>query len=137
MIMERRARAAQATLDKFKDKPFKFGKYDCGQMVRFHLRCIGRPVKSAKAGSYHSLLGAQRALKRLGYESLIDLMDAHFPRIAPAAAVVGDVIAMPGLEGPGALTVAVGNGRVLGYHEDAVGAVILQPSDYVAAWRVL
>lgn len=128
--------AAQATLDKFKDRPFKFGKYDCGQMVRFHLRAVGRPIKSAKAGSYHSLLGAKRALRRLGHESLLDLMDAHFPRIPPAAAVVGDVIAMPGMEGPGALAVRLTNGRVLCYAEGAEGAIVGQPQEFVAAWRV-
>ncbi len=63
-------------------------------------------------------------------------MDDHFERVPPAAAWTGDVIAMPGLEGPGALAVALGGGRVLGYHEDAVGAAVLQPSEYVAAWRV-
>jgi hypothetical protein len=136
-MLERRRDAAQKTLDRFKGKPFQLGKNDCGRMVAFHLRAIGRPVKVAKAGSYHSLLGATRALKRLGFASLPDLMDAHFERIPPAAALVGDVVSMPGMEGPGALTVAMGNGRVIGWHEDHVGAVVMQPVETLAAWRII
>lgn len=134
--LERRAAAAQATLDRFKDVPFEFGRRDCAQLVKFHLRRLGHQVRVAKAGSYSSLLGARRALRRLGHADLLELMDARFARIAPAAALVGDVIALPGTDGLGALTVYVGNGRVLGFHEEVVGATVLQPSDYVAAWRV-
>jgi len=36
----------------------------------------------------------------------------------------------------GALTIAVGNGRVLGFHEDVSVAEILQPVEFVTAWRV-
>jgi hypothetical protein len=82
-------------------------------------------------------LGAKKALKRLGYDTLAEAMDGNgFERIPPAAAVVGDVIEMPGLEGPGALAVALGNGRAVAYHEDAIGAVVVQPSQMLAAWRV-
>ena len=99
---------------------------------------MGRPIKEAsKAGQYHSIAGGVRWLRKMGYDSLIALMDAHFERIAPAAALPGDVIAMPGMEGPGALTIALGEGRVLGYHEDAIGAVVMQPSEYLAAWRIV
>lgn len=135
--IERRVRAAQATLDRFKGKPFKFGTNDCGRMVAFHVRKMGHHPKLAKAGTYASALGARRALERLGFKSLAEVMDAHgFERIPPAAAAVGDVIEMPGLEGPGALGVAIGNGRALAYHEDAVGAVVVQPKEMVTAWRV-
>jgi hypothetical protein len=137
MEMVRRAAAAQATLDKFKGKPFHFGSMDCAQLVAFHLRKMGHKPKLAKAGRYSSALGAKKALKRLGYETLAEAMDGNgFERIPPAAAIVGDVIEMPGLEGPGALAVALGNGRAVAYHEDAIGAVVVQPSQMLAAWRV-
>lgn len=136
--MERRRDAAQATLDRFKDKPFEFGTSDCARLVAFHLRQIGKPVKVAKAGSYKSLLGATRALKRLGFDNLSDLMDSHLERLpAPAFAIAGDVIAMPGEEGPGALSVCMGNGRALGFHADAAGAVIMEPREMLAAWRTI
>lgn len=135
---QKRVAAAARTKAAFEGKKFQFGKHDCGQMVRRHLIHMKTPLKAAaKAGTYHSLKGACAALKRIGYGSLIELMDDNFERIPPASAWPGDVIAMPGLEGPGALAVALGGGRVLGYHEDAAGAVVLQPNEYVAAWRVL
>ncbi|MBU3077710.1 hypothetical protein [Sphingomonas quercus] len=56
--------------------------------------------------------------------------------LAPVAAVVGDVLMADGDPGTGALQVALGNGRVFGYHVDAKGACVLQPVAYVAGWRV-
>jgi hypothetical protein len=134
-----RVAAAQKTRDHFWGKEFTWGKRDCAQMVAWHCRAMGVPVKqAAKAGSYHSLVGAQRALKRLGYETLADMADAHFERIAPAQAWPGDLIELPAEDrNPlGCLTVALTNGRVLGYVDGGLGAAVLQPSEYVAAWRV-
>ena len=135
--LERRRRAAQATVDRFKGVPFEYGKNDCVRMAAFVLRQLGHRPKLAKAGSYKSAAGAVRALKRAGYATLAEALDAmNLPRIAPAAALPGDIILVPG-EAPfdGALHVAVGNGRTLAYHEDLIGADILQPTEYIAAWR--
>lgn len=134
--IERRRDAAQATLDRFGDKPFEWGKHDCARMVAFHLRKMGKPVKIAKAGSYRSAKSAQAALKRLGHKTLIEFMDAHFARIPPAAAALGDVVAGPPDHAVGALCVCLGNGRVVGYHESMPGAVVLQPVKITAAWRI-
>jgi hypothetical protein len=135
--MERRRRATEATRDRFRGKPFKFGRFDCGQMTAFHLRAMKKPVRAAKAGRYHSLLGATKALNRLGFRNLSGLMDAHFERIPPAAAALGDVVSIASEEGPGGLFVVIGNGRVFGYHQDALGAEVLQPLEpLLAAWRV-
>jgi len=140
----RRAEAASATKKAFEGKRFKPGKHDCAQMVmKFHLRAMGRPVPHfAQHGPYSSIAGGVRQLRKLGYVDLIAAMDAHFPRIPPARASIGDVIALPGEAGPGAVTVALGNGRVLGYHQEAPGACVLQPTLYHedekghAAWRI-
>jgi len=135
--MTRRVEAAQATLDRFIDKPFTWGKNDCARMVAFHLRKLGHRPALAKAGSYRSALSARAALKRLGHEGLADALDAlGLARIPPAAAVVGDILEIPGSDALGALAVAVGNGRVIGYHEDATGAVVVQPTSFLSAWRV-
>lgn len=137
--LTRRVAAAQKTLDHFKGKPFKFGSRDCARLTSFHCRAMGRPVKAAaRAGSYHSLSGAVRTLKRLGFETLADLADAHFERIPPAATLPGDLIQIPAEDrNPlGCLTVALGNGRVVGFVEGVDGAVVMQPMEFVAAWRV-
>lgn len=141
-LMKKRVDAAQATVDRFQGKPFKLGRFDCAQMVAFHLRRIGRPVKVQKAGTYHSALGAKKALKRLGFDNLTQVADATFPRIPWAAALAGDIVEIPqddagGGEGIGALGVVVGNGRVLVYHPDAAGAVVGELKEANAAWRVI
>ncbi|MCG7350015.1 DUF6950 family protein [Sphingomonas sp. ACRSK] len=134
----RRQHAAQAAVDRFKGQPLAYGKNDCVRLAAFVLRKMGHRPQLAKAGSYSTALGAARALERSGFADLAAAIDAlGLPRIAPAAAWVADLILLPA-EGPfgGALSVAVGNGRVLGYHEDVDGADILQPVKYVVAWRV-
>ncbi len=136
--MLRRQRAAQATVDRFRSVPFAYGKTDCARLAAFVLRQMGYKPGLAKAGSYSSALGAVRALKRLGHDDLPSALDAlSLLRIPPIAALPADLIMLPG-EGAfgGAIAMAVGNGRVLGYHEDLDGADILQPVEFVGAWRL-
>jgi hypothetical protein len=136
--LPRRAAAAQAAVKRFKGVPLAYGKNDCVRMAAFVLRRMGHRPQLGKAGSYRSAPGAVRALRRAGHETLAGALDGlGLVRIAPAAALPGDIVMLPA-EGPfdGSLNIHVGNGRVLGYHEDAVGADILQPVRYLAAWRV-
>ena len=137
--VERRVAAVQATMARFANVAFVWGRIDCAKMVAFHLRQMGhhQGVGMHKAGSYRSALGARRALARAGYGSLSDALDVlGFARLAPAAALPGDIALLPGEDGFDAMCVVVGNGRVFGYHEDAVGAVVLQPARIESAWRV-
>jgi hypothetical protein len=132
-----RVAAAQASLDAWRDKPFKLGKVDCVRFVAFHLRRMGHQVKLPPAGSYGSLLTASRRLAERGHADLPAALDAMgLERIAPAAAWPGDVIALPADSPIGALAVALSNGRVAGFHEDTAGVTVLQPMEFVAAWRV-
>ena len=132
-----RAEAAQKTLDQFKDRPLVYGTRDCVRMAAAHLRRMGHSVKLPAAGSYRSPRSGMKALKERGFDTLAGALDGlGFARIAPAAALVGDIIQMPGNAEIGALAIAMGNGRALSYHEDVVGAVIVQPLETLAAWRV-
>jgi len=134
--LQRRRDAAQATLDRFKDQPFAFGKNDCVRLVAFHLRKLGYRPQLAKAGTYRTALSARRALERAGFGSLAEALDAiGLERIAPAAVIVGDVVQCEGDDELGALAVYVGNGRILGYSEDAAGAVVMQSLKIDLAWR--
>jgi hypothetical protein len=134
---QRKVAAAQATLDRFKDAPLRLGRNDCARMVAFHLRKLGHRIKLPPSGSYASVRSARRELGKLGFDTLEQALDSFgFERIAPAEAVAGDVIMLPANTELGSLTVAMGNGRTCGWHEDAVGAVVLQPLEYVAAWRI-
>lgn len=135
-LLKRKA-AADAVMKRFRGVPFQYGKYDCARLAALVLRKMGHRSPMAKAGIYHSAVGAARAMKRLGHFDLAAAIDGvGLQRIAPAAALPADLVLIPG-EGPfgGALVMAVGNGRVLGYHEDCVGAEVLQPVEYLAAWR--
>lgn len=140
-IMLRRVAAAQATLDRWQGVAFEWGKADCARLVASHLRLLGIRLRIGKAGSYSSALGATRALRRVGFDTLAAVLDGHgLLRIPPAAAVVGDVLLLPGdpddNRGFDALAVALGNGRVLAWHPDAPGAVVCQPVQFDAAWSV-
>lgn len=136
--LEARVAAAQRAHDRFFGMRFKWSTGNCGVMIAWHLRAVGVPIKAAaKAGTYNSLAGAQRALNRLGYATLGEMADAHLERIAPAMALPSDIIEIPAEDrNPlGCLTIALGNGRVLGFI-DVGGCAVLQPHEYVAAWRV-
>lgn len=136
--MIRRQQAAQATIDRFQGKPLSYGRDDCARMTVFCLRKLGVKVSLLKAGVYKSHLSSVRALKKLGHASLSDAVDAlGLPRIAPAMALPGDILALPSASGEDfALAVAVGNGRVLAFWEGS-GSVctVIQPIQYAHAWR--
>lgn len=136
--MVRRTAAAQKTLDTWSKRPMKLGTADCVRMAASHLRLLGYKVRLPNSGSYRTLNSATKALKAAGYKTLEAALDEQgLERIAPAQAIVGDILMLPGVDHLGGLTVALGNGRVVGWHEEVPGgAVVLQPVEYVAAWRV-
>lgn len=138
-VMVARRDAAQATLDRFQDVPHTWGRFDCAKMVAFHLRQLGYRVGISKAGVYSTPLGAKRALVRLGWPTLSHALDEvlQLPRIGFASVIVGDVLQLPSEDGMDALAIALGNGRALGYHPDVAGAVVVQPIEITAAWRVV
>lgn len=127
--------AAQAAVDRFDGQPFAWGKNDCVRLSAFTLRKLGHKPNLARAGSYSSLLGAKRALMRTGFATLDAALDAlGLSRIPPAAAITGDLVGLPGLDDWTALTVALGNGRVLGFMDGRCG--VMQPLTPIVAWRV-
>ena len=136
--MIRRQQAAQAAVDRFKGQSWQLGKNDCVRMAAFVLRKMGHRPQLGKAGSYTIAAGAMLALKRAGHGSLAEALDSlGLERISPAAARIADIVMIPGEEPlDGALTIAVGNGRVLGFHEDVGSAEVMQPVQFIAAWRV-
>jgi len=132
--MLKRQTAAQATLDRFQGKPLKYGKDDCVRMAAFCLRKLGVKTPLIKAGSYTSEIGAARALRKMGYEDVKAAVDAvGLPRIAPAMALAGDILALPSERFGGALFIALGNGRVLGYFDGQFQ--VGEPLIFDAAWR--
>lgn len=138
-----RVEATQKTIDYWLGQDFEWGVADCGQMVGWHLETAGysTPLKDARA--YSTDIGAKRAMKALGADSMEDFIDRlGFERIAPASAIVGDVIGLPGGTEDDqwtALGVHAGQDRILAFAA-AQGEVARvhsgQASVATVAWRV-
>src|SRR3546814_18117193 len=90
--IERRHAATEATLAKYRDQPFKWGRYDCARVIAHQAKKLGHKVSLAKAGSYSRALEEKRALAKVGYTTLSEALDANLPLIAPASALLDDII---------------------------------------------
>lgn len=134
----RRQKAVEATMERFRGKAFAFGSVDCAKVTAFHLKQLGHKVRLSKAGQYKTLIGAQAALRRLGYETLPEAMDGHgFERIPPARALLGDIVSFPCEHPIGALGIVIGNGNMLAFHELHDQPVVMTMSQIDHAWRTL
>ena len=134
----RRQKAVEATMAKFGGKTFYFASVDCANMIAFHLKQFGHKVRLSKAGQYKTLIGAQAALRRLGYDTLPGAMDGHgFERIAPAFALLGDVVSCASEHPIGGLGIVVGGGNMAAFHEDYPGLVVMTMGQIDIAWRAL
>lgn len=138
--MLKRAAATQACMDRFAYKPVEPGVRDCGKLAAHALHKQGRSAKLLNASGHRTWAGALTYLKRTGFASLVDLIDAiGMERIPPAAALPGDIIALPGVEGDEfgcSLAVALDNGRVLALNLQSGQIEPMIPHLFVCAWRV-
>ncbi|HEY0116293.1 MAG TPA: hypothetical protein VGB54_11265 [Allosphingosinicella sp.] len=130
----RRQRALAYLIAKYKGRACDFVGADCIRMSRTHLIKMGRTAPALPR--YRSLAGALRALKDAGFENLTELFDSLLERIPAAAMLPGDLAVMTDGEGIGAAVVNIGNGKVLGWHQDAPEIVIIVAHRIDAAWRV-
>jgi len=139
-----RARAAQACVDTYLGKPQKMGSADCVCLSRKSLHVQGVSVSIMKGERYRSLPDAVRTLKKLGFDTLIEALDAvdGLHRIPPAMAWPGDIFAMPVPDTDPfgcALAVYLGNGKAIGWGGVSNTAGIVKPhmGEALAAWRVI
>lgn len=134
--LELRVAATSATFARFNGQPLILGATDCARMTAFHLKQLGFKPSLLKAGAYSTEAGARRALKRMGVSSLSEIMDRHFPRIAPAEARTGDLLCGPGDGSTGdAMAIRLHRHNALAFLDGVCGEVVIH--DYVAAWRVV
>ena len=136
-----RIAAAESTIARFAGQPFAWGQRDCLRLVAHALRELGHAPPLREAGEYRTLIGAHRALKRTGYASLDAWVDAWgLLRIPPAAALPGDVLALPSeITTIPALALALSNGRAFGFVPQVGGAAVFTLAAGVrplAAWSV-
>ncbi len=136
-----RAAAAESAIARFSGQPFAWGQFDCLRMVSHALRELGHAPPLRMAGKYSTLIGAHRALKRTGFATLHDWVDAWgLKRITPAMALTGDVLALPSqIEAMPALALALQGGRVFVYVPElgtAAAVNLLSTTRPLAAWSV-
>lgn len=141
--MVRRVAAVEATRAKFAGRPFRWGSVDCVKVAMFHLRKMGQQHSFGvhKAGSYRTPLSAKRALARAGHDSVdAALRAAGIVEIAPAMALTGDLLTMPGTEGLDAVCILAGPDLMLGFHEEYMdgGLEMLRIHDWapLTGWRL-
>lgn len=139
--LQRRVAATQATQARFEGKAFDWAKSaTCIHLVRFHAAQMGHQVPIVTR--FRSALGAKKALRDEGVETLAELMDKHFLRIPAAMMRPGDVIAIPGLEGGFDALMIYGQLRaVLGWQEDSPHCQTARLTDegyrlHTGAWRL-
>lgn len=143
-IGERRAAAAKACHDRFVGKAYDpKANRDCIKLAGHSAHKLGRRVSLTKGLRYSTEAGGLRAMRKLGFKSLIEAVDEAFPgrQIPPAMARPGDIIALKTEDANAfgcALAVAFDNGRVIGF-VNGVGAVcrVDDPTAYLAAWKLI
>lgn len=77
----------------YRRRPFEWGKCDCCLFVaNWVQKMCGFDPAAELRGRYHSKLGATRALRRAGFNSISDIADAAFgERVATLALNRGDI----------------------------------------------
>jgi len=144
MNLIHRVEATQQTIDQHFMKPFEWRAEDCAHLVWSHLDSLGIENRRAEGQPYSNYRGAVKALKAMGWTDMRGLLaDHNFEEIAPASAIVGDILAIHSDKKSGpmkyALGVAIGDGRVLAYADngEAGPRCLFGPIDFAThAWRV-
>lgn len=118
---------------KYRGRALDFRDADCIRMVRTYLVALGhRPPKLPK---YGSLMGAKRALKTAGFDTVEALLDSILPRRpAPAFRQFGDLVLMAGDQGLDSVTICIGH-KVMGWWEGECRTDII-PIEVKAAYCV-
>jgi hypothetical protein len=134
--IEQRVKMLGEVAERYQGKPFDLGSDDCVHMITFGLKQLGLKVSLMKHGSYNTPAGARRALKKAGFNSLLEAVPAQgFVEIAPSMAWPGDIIAMKAKDDEDVALAFMGsNGRAFGFWNDH--AQYFQPLAFEAAWRV-
>lgn len=140
MILPLRAAATETVIEMFRDKPFDWRGANCINLARAQAIAMGHDVP--KVPGFGTATGAMRALKKQGVNSTAELLDKWFERhTAPAFALVGDLVMLPGEDGDtlGAVCISDGRGNLFGWHGSDLSqmSVIKQATaNATAAWRL-
>jgi hypothetical protein len=123
-------------------RPFEWGQWDCGIFPLCAIEAVtGEPVGDEWRGTYSTKLGAVKALKKRGYESITAVHERMFGPSKPIAlARAGDVVSMAtGDDGPLSEAFGVCLGGVsyfVGADEGQDGLVQVRTLDLLRCYHV-
>lgn len=134
---ERRRDTVEACRKLIEARPYEPGKRDCLKLLLKAVRSMGGSTTIAKGAKYSTEAGALRQLKQRGFNDLPSAIDAGgLVRMAPAAALPGDILGLRTAESAFGIAVAiyVGNGKALTFVNGfgMIGKLMEPP---VVAWR--
>ena len=139
--LAKRAEATERVLKRFRDKPFAWAGANCIRLARAQAVAMGHELPPVPM--FRTALGAKRALKKQGVETVTELLDKHFGRLpSPAFALLGDLVVCPGdpehqLEAVG---IADGQGNIWAWSEqtgnDRLVPILFANAGMTGAWRL-
>lgn len=90
-----RFEAVSAVIQGEMAKPYTYGKSDCFFLALAVIDAIqGTKLRKEYSGIYTTFRGAQTAMRKRKFKSIGDLFTKHLEPIAPAMAVLGDVVVL-------------------------------------------
>lgn len=142
-----RAAVEAACMDRFASKPFDEANRHCGHLAAHAMHKAGHRAGLLNQCKAKTMRGAWSYIRKAGFGSLIDLMDATgLPRIVPAEALPGDIIGIAVADDDAfrcSLSVALSNGNVLGCNpvtgliEPCTVGLFAKDGDGIpVAWRI-
>lgn len=125
--------AVEETLLEYQANIFGYGPAsDCGAFLCAYAKRAGVLIP-VKIPSRSTKIGAGRALRRMGFSTMSDLLTAHFQEVAPLEAKTGDFAAIPSADPNDPACGLVSAGRVFVLSDR--GTVDYPRRQAVHAWR--
>ncbi len=142
-VLVRRQRAAEACVNAYFGQGLDFANsVHCGAMAAFVLDQLGREATVLRGARFTSDKGAVRWLKRKGFRTVMDAVDACGLERLPSYgfAMAADLLALEAPAGDAfgaSLAVCLGPGQALAWGEGDQGASIVEPLRVLASWRAI
>lgn len=138
MNLKQRVDRTSEVIGRFRDKPFAWNtRGNCIHLAKAQAKVLG--VRTPTVPKFATYAGAVKALKATGHDTLETLLDSLLPRIPAARMIVGDIAMLPGQAPFGALVIAAGGQKVIGWHETDLSRMLpieVTKAEIIAAWAV-
>ena len=106
--------------------PFAYGEHDCALFAAGAVRAMtGDDPAADLRGSYSTLAGGMRKLKKLGFANHAEFAASLFAEVHPSEGQIGDIAAIPVSDGAFALGVVAGS-HILIVQPDRAGLGVVE-----------